>query len=45
MFMEGVITAIHGDGVEIEFSGGLPNINVLWAIEICLELKGCRHYG
>jgi len=27
MFMEGVITAIHGDVVEIEFSGGLPNIN------------------
>jgi F-type H+-transporting ATPase subunit beta len=25
--MEGVITAIHGDVVEIEFSGGLPNIN------------------
>ena len=27
MYMEGVITAIHGDVVEIEFSGGLPNIN------------------
>lgn len=25
--MEGVITAIHGEVVEIEFSGGLPNIN------------------
>ncbi|MEJ2684389.1 MAG: F0F1 ATP synthase subunit beta [Candidatus Sulfobium sp.] len=25
--MEGVITAVHGDVVEIEFSGGLPNIN------------------
>jgi F-type H+/Na+-transporting ATPase subunit beta len=25
--MEGVITAIHGDVLEIEFSGGLPNIN------------------
>jgi F-type H+-transporting ATPase subunit beta len=25
--MEGVITAIRGDVVEIEFSGGLPNIN------------------
>lgn len=27
MFMEGIITAIHGDVVEIEFSAGLPNIN------------------
>jgi F-type H+-transporting ATPase subunit beta len=27
MYMEGVITAIHGDVVEIEFKGGLPNIN------------------
>lgn len=25
--MEGIIAAIHGDVVEIEFSGGLPNIN------------------
>jgi F-type H+-transporting ATPase subunit beta len=25
--MEGVITAIHGDVIEIEFSGRLPNIN------------------
>jgi F-type H+-transporting ATPase subunit beta len=25
--MEGVITAIHGDVVEIEFTGGLPDIN------------------
>ncbi len=25
--MEGVVTAIHGDVLEIEFSGGLPNIN------------------
>jgi F-type H+/Na+-transporting ATPase subunit beta len=25
--MEGVITAIHGDVIEIEFTGGLPNIN------------------
>ena len=25
--MEGIILAIHGDVVEIEFSGGLPNIN------------------
>jgi len=25
--MEGVITAIHGDVIEIEFSGSLPNIN------------------
>jgi F-type H+-transporting ATPase subunit beta len=25
--MEGIITAIHGDVVEIEFSGGLPDIN------------------
>lgn len=25
--MEGVITAIHGDVIEIEFSGVLPNIN------------------
>lgn len=25
--MAGIITAIHGDVVEIEFSGGLPNIN------------------
>jgi len=24
--MEGIIAAIHGDVVEIEFSGGLPNI-------------------
>ncbi|HQU31229.1 MAG TPA: F0F1 ATP synthase subunit beta [Candidatus Brocadia sapporoensis] len=27
MAMKGVIIAIHGDVVEIEFSGGLPNIN------------------
>lgn len=25
--MEGIITAIHGDVIEIDFSGGLPNIN------------------
>lgn len=25
--MEGIITAIHGDVIEIEFSDGLPNIN------------------
>lgn len=25
--MEGIIAAIHGDVVEIEFNGGLPNIN------------------
>lgn len=25
--MKGVIIAIHGDVIEIEFSGGLPNIN------------------
>jgi F-type H+-transporting ATPase subunit beta len=31
--MEGVITAIHGDVVEIEFSGGLPNINDSLAVE------------
>jgi F-type H+-transporting ATPase subunit beta len=27
MFMEGIINAIHGDVVEIEFEDGLPNIN------------------
>jgi F-type H+-transporting ATPase subunit beta len=31
--MEGVITAIHGDVVEIEFIGGLPNINDSLAVE------------
>lgn len=25
--MEGIIAAIHGDVIEIEFKGGLPNIN------------------
>lgn len=25
--MQGIITAIHGDVIEIEFSDGLPSIN------------------
>lgn len=27
MLMQGVVTAIHGDIIEVEFSDGLPNIN------------------
>ncbi len=27
MLMKGVITAIHGDVIEVEFDNGLPNIN------------------
>jgi len=31
--MEGFITAIHGDVIEIEFSDGLPNVNDALIIE------------